>query len=353
MNQLIRSFLVYILISFSILLNAQNNYSEKIITIQPAHITLKAALKILSDQTACVFSYDPTRINDKQVLSISKCSKLTLDATLQKILPKTIGFKFNGKYVVLQKAEVAVVATNIATPKIQPLTNNARANVLKEPVLTPTPKQISVKEIKQQVDSLLSVKVLSKVNPLSESPLKSDSISVSTATVKDTLKTNLQPILTQKSDTLKITKSKLKPFFELGIAGDNHLGIIYSNIGLNHLYSIISMGSDYYKSYHLGIGVGGNVLLSKYFGANIDLIRYALVGGKSFKINVRTATTQLNPILYCSIGQRLKLYAGPSVYLVKSRLANKVPNTDLGSFIGYSAILGVKIDLTKPQRRSI
>lgn len=216
-------------------------------------MTLKAALKILSDQTGCVFSYDPTKISDKQELNISKLNKLTLHSALQKILPKSIYFKFTGKYVVLQKSEftkVEIPEKTLATPF--KIVQSARINT-EVKMAERTDDYDSLNTIVKKDSIIQCPKIMLKI-PISEKALTNISIPQS---LIENLKPNFQSKI-NRQDTLEIIKLKSKPVFELEFAENNHLATISTHLGLNNIYSIISIGSDYYKSYHLGVGAGIN-----------------------------------------------------------------------------------------------
>lgn len=342
MNKLIRSYLVCILLLFHIVNIAQNKYLNKTVILQSGHFSLKAALKIISDQTGCVFSYDPTIIIDKQELRISTCNKIPLFTVLQKILPKTIHFKFKEKYVLLQKADFSKNVIKEIALKNQSLQ-------VKDVSVT---SNIEIKTLENiQNDSIkLDKKINYSITDLENTLKKRGSVLTLPITEKEVSKLEFQPIAINLPDTIKPTKVKLKPVLEIELAENNHLVTFSTHIGINSLYAIISIGSDYYKSYHLGVGAGINLKLSKYFGLNLDLIQYALVAGESYKIKVRATTTQISPELNFTFGQRYKLFAGPSVYLIKSRFVKGSSNVDLGNFTGYSAILGIRIELSKPAK---
>ena len=353
MNKLIRKLLIYILILFPLVLAAQNSYSDKIVNFPANRITLKAALKILSNQTGCVFSYDPTKINDRQNLSTPTCHKITLQAALQKILPKNIRFKLKGKYVVLQKAETTKAPTGepISQNKLQHpklIQSSIKTNiVVSETTINKNTSDSKNNFSKLVIDSVKQNEEIIQLNSPSEKLTKTDSVQTPA-----TIKPDLQLIVTHSPDTLKITKPKSQSIFELEFAVNNHLATFSTHIGLNNIYSIISVGTDYYQSQHLGVGVGTNIKLYKHLGVNIDLIQYALVAGRSAKIKVKVATTQLSTTLNYSIGKRLKIFAGPSLYRINSKYVRGGSNIDLGKSIEYSAILGVKIDLAKRQKRN-
>lgn len=353
MSRLIRKLLACILILFSVLLTAQNNYSDKTVNLPAKRVTLKAALKILSDQTGCVFSYDPTKIDDKQELVLSKCSRLTLQAALQKILQKNIRFKLNGKYVVLQKVDITKTPAAKPTQKNefqqkQPVKSSVKTDIVVSEITTN--KGISeskANSIELLVDSVKQNEEIIQANPTPGSLVKTDSVYTPL-----TIKSDLQPIASHSPDTLKITKPKFRPVFEMELTANHHVAAFSTHIGLNNVYSVISIGTDYYKSQHLGVGAGINIKLYKHFGANIDLIQYALIAGRSAKIKIRAKTTQLSAALNYSIGQRLKVFAGSSVYQINSKYVRGGSNTNLGRLIECSAILGIKIDLAKRQKRN-
>lgn len=282
----------FILLLFPIMLNGQNNYLYKTVILPAGHIKLKAALKILSNQTGCVFSYDATKINDNQEINVSESNKLSLHKTLQWILPKDIHYNLMGKYVILHKFFE-----------------------------------------KKLTDSLLLPKPVSVLLPVGN-------INPSTTIELDTLP---QFVITSNISTN--IKPKSKSIFELELAGNDHLTTISTHVGRNNIYSIASMGYDYYGSYHLGIGAGSNLKITKHIGAEINLTQYALAAGKSVKYDIKAYTTQLCPVVYYIIGKSMKIFAGPSVYLIKSELLTGSTVTDLGRFIGYNTTFGVSINL--------
>ena len=292
MNRGLRIFFVCFILLFPIILNGQNSYIYKTVNLAVGQIKLKDALKIVSSQTGCVFSYDATKINGNQEIIISENYMLSLQKTLQKILPEDIHYNLMGKYVILHKFSEKRLTSSLLSPK-----------------------------------PLSAIQSIESINP--DRSLKLDT---------------LLPFI-YVTDTLKNHSLKSKDIFELEVAENNHLATISTHIGKNHIYSIFSMGYDYYGSYHLGVGAGLNLKIAKHIGANIDLTEYALVAGKSIKYDTRAYTTQLCPALYYSIGQRMKIVAGPSVYLINSKLVTGSSTSDLGKFIGYSATLGVRIDL--------
>ena len=341
MTKLISRLIICILFLFPAILDAQNTYADKIISFPAEHSTLKVALNTLSRQTGCVFSYDPTKINDKQEFTFPQLNKQTLKTTLQKILPKPIKFKFKGKYVVLLKPDAAKIDPPIKTPALS--VHTVPVNTKTEFKIAENPKIMVAIDTIQPVDVSTTVE---SVNPPADPiPLES------TPTLETPVAQTIQKNTTVTPDTVKFKTTS--SIIELGFAANKHLSGFFAHIGVNHLYGIISAGSDYYKSYHLGLGAGVKFQFTKHWGMNIDLIQYALVRGKSHKINVRAATTELSPVLDFAIVPRFKLFAGPSFYLIQSRYLNGNPTGSLGRYVGYSALLGLKIDLCKSKVRKI
>jgi len=342
MTKLISRLIICILFLFPAGLVAQNSYADKIVSFPAGRSTLKVALNNLSKQTGCVFSYDPTKINDKQEFTFPQLNKQTLRVALQKILPKPIKFKFTGKYVVLLKPDAAKIDPPVKTPALY--VHTALTTTKTEFKIAESPNTISAVDTIQPVKETVTVDT---VNPPKDPiPLETTPI-VETSLVAAPPKT----ITATAPDTVKIKRTG--SIIELGFASNKHLSGFFAHIGVNHLYAIISAGSDYYKSYHLGLGAGVKFQFTKHWGMNIDLIQYALVRGKSYKLNVRAATTELSPVLDFAVVPRLKVFAGPSLYLIKSRYLNGNPTGSLGKYVGYSAMLGLKIDLGKSKVRKI
>jgi hypothetical protein len=345
MNKLIGK-LLYVFFLFPIITNAQNSYSDKIVNLPAGRSTLKAILGNLSRQTGCIFSYDPIKIDDKQELTVPRYCKLSLQAALQKILPRTIHFKFREKYVVLQRTDLAKLTTSPKALKSQ----SHPIKVVGIPVASETkaPQNVSVESTAAIANSI----------PESSALQQTDSTQISIpdpvlTAIARTDTVSKKSIASIPADTAKVVKQRSKFLFEIELAENKHLATFSTHIGLNNLYSIISAGSDYYKSYHVGVGAGASFKLYKHLGANIDLIQYALVGGRTSKLKVKTNTTQLSPMLTYSIGQRLKLFAGYSIYRITSRYVKGGSNIDLGKSTGYSAMLGIKINLSKPSKINI
>ena len=336
MNRLIRCTLICIFTILPSIANSQNNCLDRKLLLRNGHTTLKATLKQLSNQTDCVFSYDPTKIQDTQEINISSKGSLTLRLALSKVLPKGIQYKTTGKYIVLQK-------TTNTSVNDQP-TKKLKKKAIKKPesFISPFVKLIiDSTEYKTNTDTVATPEITTANQPIADKP---DTLPMTQAAVESNLSNIIQNTTFSKSDTTKLSTAKLKvssSILALQVSANNHLVTVSSQIGLNNIYGIISVGSDYYKSYHLGLGVGMYFQLYKQLGANIDLIQYAIAAGKSKQVNIKAYTTEISPALNYRIGNRLKIAFGPTVYSIKSRYSKGTSTTDLGRYFGYGGMVGI------------
>jgi len=331
MNRLIRCTLICIFAILPSLANGQNNCLDKRLILQNGHTTLKAALKQLSNQTGCVFSYDPTKIEDKQEISISSKGSITLRSALPKVLPKGIQYKTTGKYIVLQKF-TNTSNNNQPTKKPEKTTIKSTESFVSSSVkLT-----IDSSEYKPNTDTVAPREISTPVQFTAAVP---DTVPIKQATAENSLTNISQAIMPGKPDTVKLNVST--SIFALQVSANNHLAAISAHIGLKNICGIISLGSDYYKSYHLGVGVGMYFQLYKRLGADVDLIQYALVAGKSKQVNIKAYTTEISPTLNYRIGDRLKIALGPTAYLIKSKYSKGTSTTYLGRYLGYSGMVGI------------
>jgi len=340
MSNLIRFSLTYTFLFFTLLVNSQNNYLDKNVILENGQYTHKEILKLLSDQTGCAFSYDPTKLAEKQAITMASGS-YTLQKALQKILPANIQYKMNGKYVVLLKKTVSNQTTINRDPtfiksvsKYVETENKVNTNLLTDSVIQtieekPDTSTITIKDtlVSQPKDSEFKPDTTTVVNQ--ETPeILNDTAIVDTDT---------------KTSENSNSKSKIKPksIIELELAADNHLGTISTHFGLSVIYGIISTGTDYNKSYHLGIGVGTGFKIYKNLGMNIELTQYTLTAGRSRRLNIKAYTTQISPTLNYILGQHWKISLGPTFYNINSSYNNGSTSSALGKYNGYSGLVGV------------
>jgi hypothetical protein len=331
MNRLIRCTLICIFTILPLLANGQNNCLDKRLILQNGHTTLKVALKQLSNQTGCVFSYDPTKIEDKQEISISSKGSITLRSALPKVLPKGIQYKTTGKYIVLQKV------TN-TSPNNQP-TKKQEKTAIKSNVSFVSPSEKPTIDSTENETNTYTVAPQGISIPVQSTATVPDTVPIKQATAENSLTNISQATMPGKPDTVKLNVST--SIFALQVSANNHLAAISTHIGLNNIYGIISLGSDYYKSYHFGLGAGVHFQLYKRLGANIDAIQYAIGAGKSKQVNIKAFTTEISPALNYRIGNRLKIALGPTAYLIKSKYSKGTSTTDLGRYLGYSGMVGI------------
>jgi len=364
MIQLNRFFLLCICIFYSILLEGQNAYLEKKVNLPGGQVMLKAVLKSISTQTGCIFSYDPTRIVDKQLVTVSSKGSISLHAALSEILPKNVLFKMNGKYIVLQAVE-RKAAVNEKTPAIiQPKQNKPAIQIkkgrgtidknlaLERLVLPPIEPAVEILPVSTVVDTVLvlpvdSVRLVQNVIPEQKAdstltlPITTDSVPVSRQVA-----TELPGI-----DTIKVTTIESgnfiskKGFLELALSLNKQLGSLSIRPGLYDVYAILSIGSDYNRSYLLGFGAGIHIRIDNHYSLNFDLLRNAIIAGKSYLLQVRASNTQILPMLNYSLGNVFKVFAGPTVNLINSSYINSVSTTNLGAIVGVGFSMGIKVDL--------
>lgn len=333
---------------------SRNDYLEKKIILTNGSFSLKDVLKTLSDQTACVFSYDPTKVNDNKTITTS-AGTYTLQSALQKILPPNIQYKMTGKYVVLQKASTGnstdlKIAPNPVSKVVQVVmnVNNTPDKTLKDSIILPpveTPQRVDFKDTTEvfvnsgiNKDEIITDQQIAP-EILVESPLKDSVVSIE-----------------QKEDSViqggnATVKSKFRPksIFELELAADNHLRTISTHWGLSSVYGIFSLGGDYKQSYHMGIGIGTGFKIYKRLGMNIDLSEFAIVGGRSRRVNISAYTTQFTPTLIYKIGQHWKISLGPTFYTINSGYKNGSTSTNLGRYSGSSGIVGLTYNFNSYQ----
>ncbi|MEI7503207.1 MAG: hypothetical protein WCJ61_07975 [Paludibacter sp.] len=348
-------------------LKAENSYLDKEVNLQGGQKTFKEVLNQLSNQTGCIFSYDPTIIVDNQIINYSSKTKLSLRSALLRVLPKSVDFKANGKYIVLKrfadKGDPKIEKNSDKLAKLfslnqkhagkidnnptkerlvlPPITDNSDFIEIKQTIKDSVPKLIRENASLIRIESNDSVK-LKQVNPNQDfiKPVLTNEILI-----------NAQSGLKITTDSAIIAKQnfggflKKNGFWEVGMSLNKKLGAISVRTGLYNVYSILSIASDYNKSYLLGIGAGVNVKLNNNFSIDFDLLRNSLYAGKTYSLDVRASNTQFSPILNYRIGKSFKISGGPTLHLIKSSYVSSVSATDLGVLVAVGLSMGIKIDL--------
>ncbi|MDD4969596.1 MAG: hypothetical protein PHT07_09220 [Paludibacter sp.] len=375
MIRLNRCFLLCVGCLFAMIVNGQNTYLSKKVTLPAGQVTLKTALKTISDQTGCVFSYDPVKIVDKQWVNIPAKGSQSLRASLSDILPKNVHYKLNGKYIVLQeiagKNVLPAETTAIKPPSHYKSTSQntkIEGKIGKSPseerlVLPPLYREPEAIVPVQKVDSIEKQEIVLAEIHQEAVPIELIDSTKAIALKEDTVQKIKVPTvepqaiggIKQPVNLVDTTSRNVKPGFagfmrkngylETGLSLNKQIGAISLHAGLYNVYAIVSIGSDYNRSYLLGIGAGTQVRIDKHFGLNFDLLRNSLIAGKTYLLQVRASNTQVIPTLNYTIGSSYKLFAGPTLNLIKSSYVSTVSTTDLGMLVGIGFTLGFKIDL--------
>jgi len=337
--QLNRYFLLCVCIISAITLKGQNAWLNKKVNLPSGQIMLRTALKSISSQTGCVFSYDPTKMGDKQLINISIKGRLQ---------------------VMDSKAVVNAKAPAVKPPKQNKLQNqNAKGRgtidkdlTLERLVLPPIQTNTNAGIVVQTGDSLTkqpadSVGFTQNIIPVQRADSNLLIPFVADTVLKEPVLTNDIP----KIDTVKIVPSGLGNFvakngyLEMALSLSKQLGAISIRPGLYNVYAILSIGSDYNKSYLFGIGAGILIKIDTHFSLNFDLLRNAIIAGKTYALEVRASNTQILPMLNYSLGTGFKLFAGPTVNLINSSYINSITTTNLGAIVGIGFSLGIKVNL--------
>jgi hypothetical protein len=298
------------------------------------------------------------------LINISIKGSLSLRAALSEVLPKNIRYKMNGKYIVLQVLESKAIL-NAKAPVIKPLKQNKPLNLnakgrgtidkdltLERLVLPPIQSNTNDGFVVLTADSLMkpltdSVGLTQNIIPVQ----KADSNLLVPVIADTVLKEPVLAAEIPKADTLKIAPSGSRKFvarngyLEMAVSLSKQLGAVSIRPGLYNIYAILSIGSDYNKSYLFGIGAGVHIKIDPHFSLNFDLLRNAIIAGKSYVLAVRASNTQILPMLNYSLGTSYRIFAGPTVNLINSSYINSISTTNLGAIVGIGFSLGIKIDL--------
>jgi len=371
MTELSRSIIICVFIMIVITLNGQNSCLDKTVHLPKGPVTLKVALKTLGEQAGCVFSYDPVKLSDKQMLKQTSKESLSLRIALQKILPKEVQFKLHGKYIVLHvtgKNGTVKETTLKETSKHNYDTGlNSKKNglinkktILERLVLPPVSRLPDTVLVTQSADTIKKPEIVAVNFTPDITVLQKDSTSRAPVILKESILSGLaneimikdtQSVLNDPVDSSLITKPdfdnfiKKNGFLEMGLTFNKKISAISVRTGLYNVYSILSIGSDNFKSYLLGVGVGVNIKINNHFGFNFDLLRNSLVAGKSYLLEVRASNTQFTSVLNYTFGGSYKVFAGPTLNLIKSSYVSSISTTDLGLLAAIGLSVGVKVDL--------
>lgn len=371
MIKFIRSILICSFSLSALSLNGQNSCLDKMVSLPKGQMTLKVALKTLSEQTGCVFSYDPVKFADKQLINLISKESLSLRLTLQKILPKEVQFKMHGKYIVLHVTGKSVAnketTVKISTKQSSDPGLNTKGNglinknpILERLVLPPVSLLPDTVLVTHPVDTIQKLEIVPVRNTLDKSVLQKDSASIvpvmpdedtMPGSANEIIIKDIQSRLSNPVDSSAIAKPdftrfiKKNGFLEMGLTFNKKISAISVRTGLYNVYSILSIGSDNFKSYLLGVGVGVNIKIDSHFGFNFDLLRNSLIAGKSYLLDVRASNTQFTSVLNYTFGGSYMVFAGPTLNLIRSSYVSSISTTDLGVLAAVGLSVGVKVDL--------
>jgi hypothetical protein len=345
MTKFIRHFIAIFFLIAPFSLFGKSVYSEKMVHVSVGHVSLSTLLKNINSQTACVFSYDPVKINDKQIILVPAVLNCKLDAALQKLLPKNIQFRFRDKFIVLQK--VSIVTKEVSEKKVV-------APVIVKSIFEP-PKNQPVATI----DSVKLKPIIAEgVVTVHSDPIAEIS-KMNTAGVPQPESNAAEaPVLLPQN---KVLTSQNKRGFGRFIKNNGVLEVEMSayskqlagaiHIGLFGVYVILSVGKKSDKAKSSGVGIGAAFKVHKHIGLNLDVLRLNLLTGRTYDLGVRTVTIQFRPELNYYFGSSIKLFAGPTFNMLNSTYVNSVKTYELGKIFYYGGIVGVKADLNNLFRR--
>lgn len=341
MIKLLIFFLVIGLFLVPVSIFGMEKMPNKQVHLQAGQSTLGATLKTISLQTFCVFSYDPTIVNEKQVVNVPNGFNYSLQTALKKILPSNIQFKFKDKYILLLKCATVqsklVVANNVQLSKVS---------------------QISKPITK---DSTINNDV-AKVVPISNEPTIVQSIAIvePSKTIESDSNITITKFETVKPKTPVLTKSKQSfgkilfqnSLLEVEFAAYNSMVATSLHVGFYGIYAILAYGKNKDQFTSRGVGLGSNLQIHKGFGAIVELERETQLTGKTYDLGVRTELTIIKPLLKYRFGKSVSMFAGPTFNMFNSKYVNAVKTFDLGKTFYYGAIFGVKMDLLALSRKN-
>lgn len=350
-------FLIVIALACSFTSKGQVNLLDKMVQLPKGKITLKAALTSLEKQSTCIFSYDPTKIEDKQVLNINTSTPQSLSATLKQILPIQIKYKQTGKYIVLQKntkGQASLLDTNL-----KPLSLNQQEKILstsikikhKADMSTPD-DYLKPRPIENKSDSALNTN-----NPLSAFTISVDSFSTQAsknyaypssnllakkqnkelATVSSSLTTiaktdtlaKLQNTITKRDTVNTQTKNSFSDFLknkgvlDLELALNSRLATLSVHAGLYGVYTILSYTKVNNNNTRTGLGIGSHFKIWKNVGAGVELLSNTINNSIAKSIGINSTITQLSTELNYTFSNSYKLFLRPNIYVLKSIYTSK------------------------------
>ncbi|MBV5282811.1 MAG: hypothetical protein JZU53_10325 [Paludibacter sp.] len=341
MTKFTRHFIAIFFLIAPFSLFGKSVYSGKTVHISAGQVVMSKLLKNISTQTACVFSYDPVMINDKQIITVPTGLNCSLSAALQKLLPKNIQFRFKDKFIVLQRVSTVVKEIPEKKVVVVPVSVKSIAEPIKaEPIVI--------------VDSTKLKPIVAESKPVVHpDPIvevqQADTVAVVSQPASAVAAT---PVLLASDKPLPVQDNrgfgqfiKNHGIFEIEVAAYSKQLAGAVRLGLSCVYAILSIGTNADKARSSGVGVGAAFKVHKRLGLNLDILRLNLLSGQTYDLGVRTVITQFRPEVNYYFGSSIKLFVGPTFNMLNSTYVNSIKTYDLGKTFYYGGIVGVKVDL--------
>jgi hypothetical protein len=296
------------------------------VSIPASKLSLKQALKLLSDQTSCTFSYNPLLINDQQILTISDISNTPLSKALRKILTSNITFTTQAKYILLH-----IVPVKTAVKTDSKISNDPRNAALVIPDFDTNGNYINSHRLRDTLAYVLPT-IMPNVTVDSSLAVKHNS-----------------NIYTHTFDSLEIRRAKIEHFMrknvqlQMGISSSSPISTALVQLGVYGLYAIATVSTDYNNSYRLGYGAGYQFDVRNNIGMKIQFAQNSLFAGQSYDLGVRATLSHIDLLATFAINRDFTLFIGPTFYLSKSSYI--FTNQELDKIYGLGVQIGVKFDL--------
>ena len=346
MTKFTRHFIAIFFLIAPFSLFGKSAYSGKTVHISAGQVAMSKLLKNISTQTACVFSYDPLMINDKQIIIVPTGLNCSLNSALQKLLPKNIQFRFRDKFIVLQR--VSTVVKEISEKK-------AVASVSVKSIVEPTKHEpIVVIDSARLKPVVTETKPIIHPDPIVEQS-KPDTVAV--VTLPESAVTESPVLLSKKKPLIFSNSLGFGQFIynngilevEMSAYSKQLAGAVH--LGFYGFYAILLIGTKADKAKSSGVGIGAAFKVHKHVGLNLDVLRLNLLSGQTYDLGVRTVITQFRPEINYYLGSSVKLFAGPTFNMLNSTYVNSIKTYNLGKIFYYGGIVGVKVDLNHLFRR--
>jgi hypothetical protein len=342
MTKILRHFTAICFLIAPLSLFGKSVYSEKKVHILTGKIPLGVLLKNISSQTACVFSYDPVKMNDKQIIAVPTTLTCSLNAALQKLLPKNIQFRFRDKFIVLQM--ISSVAKKIPEKKaVAPIS----VKLILEPTKAAPISAIDSSKLKPIVaESMLvvhsdSIAEVPQVDTVAVVPQPERTVAETPALIAPN-----KPLAAQDKRSFgQFVKNNGVLEIELAAYSKQLAGAVH--LGIYGVYAILSIGANAHKARSSGIGGGAAFKVAKRVGLSVDVLRLNLLSGKTYNLGIRTVITQFRPEINYYLGSGVKFFAGPTFNVLNSSYVNSVKTYDLGKVFYYGGIVGIKVDFNR------